>query len=79
VAMLEIGAIHCFLGVLLQVPSLCFAYIWVLLAPNYRWLDPQQPFQKGAFLNGCTCAKNERFMTTNAHKNRSDGGDSGKS
>jgi hypothetical protein len=21
-----------------------------LLAPNYRWLDPQQPFQKGPFV-----------------------------
>jgi hypothetical protein len=31
--------------------ALTVRQVQALLAPNYRWLDPQQSFQKGPFLN----------------------------
>jgi hypothetical protein len=56
VAILAIGPIHCFPGVLLHALgfvscALTDRQVQALLAPNYRWLDPQQRSKKDRLLN----------------------------
>jgi hypothetical protein len=46
VAMLGSESIHCFCGVPLHIDGFRFACVQVLLAPNYRWLDPQKAVPK---------------------------------
>jgi hypothetical protein len=58
VAMLGSESIHCFCGVPLHIDGFRFACVQVLLAPSYRWLDPQKPFQKRPFI--------ERFIVAAA-------------